>query len=251
MKTSASSFHCLKTVGIVSQARMTSSRLPGKVLRPIAGQPLLRYHVQRLRRSRLPVYLAITTNTADDPLAVFAEAEGLPYFRGDEHDVLSRYGQCAERFGLDVVVRVTSDCPLIDGALVAEGVRQYLAAADEQLYVSNVLRRTFPRGLDFEVFSRKLLAEAVAHATLASDLEHVTPYIHQNRSGTVRFQHVTRSEDDSALRLTVDTEDDFRLIETLITHYRADQLNADELIALLAKHPELVALNAHVEQKKL
>lgn len=230
---------------------MTSTRLPGKVLLPIAGKPMLHYHVQRLRASGLPLYVATTTNTTDDPLADFAAAYGLPCVRGDEDNVLSRYWQCAQAYDLDIIVRVTSDCPLIDGALIGRAVQMYVAAKDERLYLSNVLERTFPRGLDFEIFSRELLAEAAHLATLPPDLEHVTPYIHQNRSGTVRFRHATRQPGRSSYRLTVDTAEDFALIKTLIEQHHADHLSAGQLITLLDAHPELVALNAHIEQKKI
>jgi spore coat polysaccharide biosynthesis protein SpsF len=238
-------------IGIISQARMTSTRLPGKVLRPIAGRPLLHYHVARLQQSELPLYLAITQNPADDPLADFAGTANLACTRGDEHDVLARYHQCASEHELDVIVRVTSDCPLLDGLLIAAGVREYLRQADPRLYLSNVLERTFPRGFDFEIFSRELLSEAFTHATLPSDREHVTPYIHQNRSGRVRFQHITRPENRSQYRLTVDTDDDFGLIRRLIEEFGADTFSTNALISLLDTHPELVALNAHVEQKKI
>ncbi|MBC6698977.1 cytidylyltransferase domain-containing protein [Hymenobacter puniceus] len=241
----------MKNVGIISQARMTSTRLPGKVLRAVAGQPLLHYHVQRLQASGLPLYLAITDQPTDDALADYAVASGLPYFRGSEDDVLARFQQCAAAHHLDVIVRVTSDCPLLDGTLIAAAVHEYLATDNPRLYLSNVLERTFPRGFDFEVFSRELLDEAAKQATLPSDREHVTPYIHQNRSGRVQFRHITRSANRSAYRLTVDTADDFELIRQLIENYNAATLPADALIALLDAHPELVALNAHIEQKKL
>lgn len=238
-------------IGIISQARMTSTRLPGKVLLTAAGQPLLHYHAERLRQSGLPLYLAVTTNVQDDVLAAWAAANCLPCVRGDEHDVLSRYQFCADTFGLDVVVRVTSDCPLIDGRLVRAGVDAYLRANDPQLYLSNVLQRTYPRGLDFEVFSGELLREAATHATLASDREHVTPYIHQNRSAQVRFAHITRAADASGFRLTVDTAEDFALARTLIEQHQAAALDAEALIALMQAHPELAAINQHIEQKKL
>ncbi|MBD2715010.1 glycosyltransferase family protein [Microvirga sp. STR05] len=230
---------------------MTSTRLPGKVLLPVAGKPLLHYHVERLQASGLPLYIATTSNATDDPLAAFAYTSALPCTRGDEHDVLSRYQQCAAQHELDVIVRVTSDCPLLDGEVLAKGVRDYLLANDPHLYLSNVLERTFPRGFDFEVFSRELLEEAFEQATLPSDREHVTPYIHQNRSGRVRFRHIMRPNDRSSYRLTVDTAEDFELVRQLIESHGAATLSADSLIALLDQHPELVALNAHIEQKKL
>lgn len=241
----------MQKVGVISQARMTSTRLPGKVLMPVSGHPLLHYHVERLRQSGLPLYLATTTNTTDDPLAAFAEQYALPCTRGDENDVLGRYYQCAQEHNLDVIVRVTSDCPLLDGALVAQGVEEYLRQNDPRLYLSNVLERTFPRGFDFEIFSRELLTEAFQNATLPGDREHVTPYINQNRSGQVRFAHILRLEDRKEYRLTVDTAEDFELIRILIEEYNAATLSADALIALLDVHPELVARNAHVEQKKV
>jgi len=230
---------------------MTSTRLPGKVLQLIADHPLLYYHVKRVQQSGLPIYLAVTTNAADDPLAVFATDTHIPLTRGDEHDVLSRYQQCAAQYELDIIVRVTSDCPLLDGALIAQGVHDYVQRNDPRLYLSNVSERTFPRGLDFEIFSRELLEEAARKATLASDREHVTPYIHQNRSGTVRFEHVVLPQNYSGYRLTVDTAEDFVLIQKLIEQYQADTLSFDALISLLDQHPELVALNAHIEQKKI
>ncbi len=238
-------------VGIISQARMGSTRLPGKVLRPAGSDTLLGWHLHRLRQTGLPIYLATTVLAADDVLAEYGAAQGVPVTRGSADDVLARYQQCATEHALDVVVRVTSDCPLIAPELLAEGVARYLAAADPRLYLSNVLERTYPRGFDFEVFSAALLAEAAAHATRPEDREHVTPYLHQNRPGTVRFAHLTRPADASAYRLTVDTADDYTLIKRLIEDHHAGALAAEALIALLAAHPELVALNAHVAQKKM
>jgi len=238
-------------VGIISQARMTSTRLPGKVLLPAAGQSLLAWHVQRLRQTELPIFLAITTNAQDDVLADFAAQHDLTVTRGDEHDVLSRYYACATAHQLDVIVRVTSDCPLIAPELIAEGVRRYLAAQDSRLYLSNALERSYPRGFDFEIFSYEMLAEARARATRPEDREHVTPYLHQNRPGTVHFAHLTRPADASQYRLTVDTPEDFTLVKSLLEEHNAGALGAEELIALLEVHPELAAINAHIEQKKL
>ncbi len=237
-------------VGIISQARMTSTRLPGKVLKQIAGKPLLEYHLARLRDSGFPIYLAITTNTADDVLMDFALAQSIPVVRGSEADVLERYQKCAEANDLDVIVRVTSDCPLIDGELIKQGISRYLMEKDSNLYLSNALIRTYPRGLDFEIFSRALLETANAEATTVSDREHVTPYINQNRSGNVRLAHFTRDFDHSNYRLTVDTAEDFELIRRLIEDHKAADMKAEELIKLLDSRPDLVAINAHIEQKK-
>ncbi|QIX63571.1 acylneuraminate cytidylyltransferase [Hymenobacter sp. BT18] len=230
---------------------MTSTRLPGKVLQLIGQRPMLAYHLTRLHESNETVYLATTENQTDDILVDYAISHNIPYIRGSESDVLSRYYACARAYGLDIIVRVTSDCPLIDGELIQAGIQEYKQAADHRLYLSNVLTRTFPRGLDFEIFSRELLEEAFLHAKLPADREHVTPYIHQNRSGKVNFRHVTHPDDRSQYRLTVDTAEDFRLMKILIEEYGADKLGVNKVISLLDNHPELVAINAHIEQKKL
>ncbi len=242
-------------VGIISQARMGSTRLPGKVLLPAGADTLLGWHLRRLRRTGLPVLLATTTLADDDVLADFARQQGVPLTRGAAHDVLSRYQLCAAEHELEVVIRVTSDCPLLAPELVAEAAARYEAAADPRLYLSNVLQRSYPRGFDFEIFSRELLDEAAARAVRPEDREHVTPYLHQNRPGTVRLAHFTREAPDgldaSRFRLTVDTADDYQLIQRLIAEHNAGGLDGEQLIAVLAANPELVALNAHVEQKKL
>lgn len=239
-----------QAVGIITQARMGSTRLPGKVLRTVRGQTMLAFHVQRLRASGLPIYIATTTSPADDAIVAEAERLSVPYFRGEEDNVLQRYYDTASHFGLQTIVRVTSDCPLIDGQLVRTGVEQYVAANNPQLYLSNGIQRTFPRGLDFEVFSDELLREAQRNATSVSDQEHVTPYIHQNRSGRVKLAHVTRHPDASRFRITLDTTEDFQLLSILLEQYQADALSAAQLVELLERHPELVAINAAIEQKK-
>jgi spore coat polysaccharide biosynthesis protein SpsF len=238
-------------VGIISQARMTSTRLPGKVLKTIAGKSVLAYHVSRLKQTGFPVFLATTTNHTDEPIAAFAKVQNLSVYRGDEQNVLSRYYNCALENELDVIVRVTSDCPLIAPELVKNGIEIYLKTQDPFLYLSNALERTYPRGFDFEVFSFALLERAFKEATKSEDLEHVTPYIHQNRTGDIHFEHVKNPADKSNYRITLDTPEDFELLRVLIEEYRADQLSGSEIIKLLDDHPELVAINAQIEQKKL
>ncbi len=231
---------------------MGSTRLPAKVLLPAAGRPLLDYHVARLRQSGLPVLLATTTEPADDVLAAYAATHHLPCHRGSETDVLGRYYETAQRFGLDVVVRVTSDCPLVDGPLIGAAVRRYLAEGNPLAYRSNTFIRTLPRGLDFEVFSVQMLAEAHANASLPYEREHVTPYLRTNPATAGRVVH--RNEawsggDFSRFRITLDTTEDYQVLRALIEQHRAADLGVADLLALLEAHPEIMALNAHVEQK--
>lgn len=237
-------------IGIISQARMTSTRLPGKVLIKIKDKQILKYHIDRLKWSELPIFIATTINQEDNPIVDFSNKEELKVFRGDEHNVLSRFYQCATENNLDVIVRVTSDCPLIDGQLIKDAVEVYLKENDEKLYLSNTIERTFPRGLDFEIFSYKLLDEAFRKADQDSELEHVTPYINQNKSSNVRVKSFLKATNDSHYRITLDTKDDFKLIERLIIDFNADDLTGEEIVKVLKSHPDLVLINAHIEQKK-
>jgi len=238
-------------VGVVTQARSTSTRLPGKVLLEVGGAPLLRHHLDRLATAGAEVHLATTVNAADDPIVELGERCGVPVSRGSEADVLSRFATVVRTHALDVVVRVTSDCPLIDGALVREGIDRFLAEGDPDLYVANTLARTYPRGFDFEVFSGAALLEADRNATEPHQREHVTPYLHQNVSGRVRMLNLPARRDRSQYRVTLDTSDDLALIVALIEEHGALDLDCEAIIDVLDAHPELVALNAHVEQKKL
>ena len=242
----------MQRAGIISQVRMGSTRLPSKVLLPAASRPLLDYHVARAQQSGLPIYLATTTEPADDVLATYAETHGLPYHRGSEADVLARYYETARKFGLDVIVRVTSDCPLVDGPLIGAAVARYLAEGNPLVYRSNSIVRTFPRGLDFEIFSMEMLAEAYNNATLPYEREHVTPYLKANPAMADRViyrDEVRPGGDFSRFRITLDTAEDYEVLRRLIEEHHAHELDVADLLALLETQPAIMALNAHVEQK--
>lgn len=236
-------------VGIITQARTTSTRLPGKVLIEVGGRTLLDHHLDRLATSGLAVFVATTVETTDDAIAELARRRGLDCHRGSEQDVLARFHECAAAHHLDVVVRVTSDCPLIDGRVIAEAVETFLREDDPSLYLSNVVRRTFPRGFDFEIFGAPLLADAHHHAVAPDEREHVTPYLRAGAPARVRMQDWTWPEDKSAYRVTLDTVEDLRLIERLIEDHQAHELDCAGVIGLLDRHPELVELNRNVVQK--
>lgn len=240
-----------RKIGIITQARTTSTRLPRKVLIKLSGKTLLEYHIERLRWSGFPIYLATTINQSDDEIVALTNKLSIPNHRGSEDDVLSRYYECAQKYNLDVIVRVTSDCPLIDGNLIKEGIEKFLAAGNNA-YVSNCLVRTYPRGFDFEVFSFEALEQAFKNADEKPEREHVTPFIRNpDKNTNLVIVNQLRTVNAGQYRITVDEEDDFKLIEILIEKSHLADKHSDEIIEFLDNHPEIANINAHVEQKKL
>ena len=212
----------MRVVAIV-QARMGSSRLPGKVLHPlIDGMPVLEVLLRRISKSKLisETVVATTDSKLDDVLVNWLLERKVSVFRGSESDVLQRFAGCAEKFHADVIVRLTADDPLKDPAIIDRAVSIF---TDRGLfdYVSNTKIPTFPEGLDVEVFSRNALLTAHKNAVKLSEREHVTPYIWKNDS--VFSCHNFRSTPDhSAIRLTVDTQEDLDFIEKLMARLEGD-----------------------------
>lgn len=205
---------------LITQARMGSTRLPGKILKEIKGTPLLKIHLDRLSRCRnvSKIIVATTDNFQDDFTAQLVETWGFPIFRGSEHDVLSRFYHAALPFAPERVVRVTADCPLIDPLLVDEIIT--FAIENQADYASNVLVEHFPDGQDVEVFTFKALETANHSAIKNSEREHVTPYLRNNANdkGEKIFRAVNfpAPDDFSRVRMTVDEPSDFELIKKLI-----------------------------------
>jgi spore coat polysaccharide biosynthesis protein SpsF len=241
-------------VGVVTQARTGSTRLPGKVLIEAAGRTMLDHHLDRLVAAGLDVFVATTDNASDDRVADLAQGRGIAVFRGSEEDVLSRFAGCARAHDLDVVVRMTSDCPLIDGGMVADGVTRFLQLRQQHgddVYLSNTLERTYPRGFDFEVVAAAALQRADREATARRDREHVTPWLYAGPHRLPHIVQVRRAVDRSSYRVTLDTVEDLALIRRLFEEHDAATLDCDGVIAVLDAHPELVALNADVAQREL
>ncbi|SDF79780.1 cytidylyltransferase domain-containing protein [Sporolituus thermophilus] len=241
----------MKTV-IISQARMSSTRLPGKVLKEVLGKPLLEYHIERLKRTKKAdeIIIATTVNSADEPIAELCQRLNVLCYRGSEEDVLSRYYYAACEARADVVIRVTSDCPLIDPVVVDQVIEAFTACEGYD-YVANTLVRTYPRGMDTEVFSFVALERAFKEAVAAPEREHVTPYIY-NHPELFKFKNIAYTTDQSRHRWTVDTVDDFRLIEKILLELYPDKpdFTMEDVLALFDRHPDWYFINAHVEQKK-
>lgn len=239
-----------RTVHVIVQARLGSTRLPGKVLRPVLGRPLLDFQLERLARITHPhvTAMATTVDPRDDPLVRFASERAIPVVRGPEDDVLTRYALAADELGATVVVRVTSDCPLLD-PMVADAVIERFMVGDVD-YASNTIRRTYPRGLDVEVVSADALAIASREASRGWDREHVTPYVYGHPE-RFRLAQVTTDSDRSAERWTVDTPEDLALVERILgALYPVDPaFGWLDVVALLDRHPDWRRLNADVAQK--
>ncbi|WP_281883037.1 glycosyltransferase family protein [Paenibacillus sp. YYML68] len=242
----------MKTTVII-QARMGSSRLPGKVLMNLVDKPILAHVINRCKAIPLvdDIVVATTTDPADEVIADLVRSESVAVHRGSESHVLSRYYEAAIANQSDVVVRVTSDCPLLDPQVSNDVIRMFKEASSAQ-YCSNTLTRTFPQGLDTEVFSFDALEQAYRNADQAYEQEHVTPYIYQH-DDQFRLLQYTHLKDYSHYRWTVDTAEDYQLVDQIYRElYRpGDIFSWQETIKLCESHPELVNMNAHIVQKKL
>jgi len=235
-----------RAVAIV-QARMGSHRLPGKVMLPMAGMPVLALMLRRIQRAREieGVIVATSTGKADDPIAELANDLLLQAYRGSEQDVLDRFHAAALTLGLaddDVVVRLTGDCPFIDPEVIDEVARVALDNS-QVMYVSNVSPPTFPDGLDAEAIRFGALRAAWAEAVSPRDREHVTPFIRARPSRFPAMNVRCRLGDLSGMRLTLDEPDDYRLLATLATALGPDA-SLVGLVDHLARRPDLVRLNA-------
>lgn len=241
-----------RVVGIV-QARMGSTRLPGKVLMDISSQPMLARVMQRLALSeRLEARVVATSHLAqDDPIAELCEREGYACYRGHPHDLLDRYYRAAEQQGAGVVVRVTADCPLLDPHLVDEIVLAFLQADPPVDFAANRLprRRTYPIGLDTEVCSMAALEAAWREAVEPHQREHVMPYLYE-QPDRFRILLLDHEEDLGDLRWTVDTPEDLEFVREV---YRRLAPRTDfgwrEVLAVVKADPQLAALNAHISHR--
>jgi len=239
---------------VIVQARTTSTRLPGKVLMDLCGRPMLAQQIRRLKLCRRAdeIVVATTTNGTDAPIVGQAAKEGVRWFRGSEEDVLSRYAGAAREAAADLVVRVTSDCPLID----PEETDRVIAALEDRAaahdYAANFLRRTFPQGLDAEAFFGDVLERVRRMATSRAAREHVTFFIYRERPDLFSLHSVTDSEDHSDLRWTVDTADDLALVRRIYGEMGLGERVAPyrEVLDHVLRRPELSVMNRHVVQKE-
>src|SRR4051812_27539360 len=235
------------------EARMTSTRLAGKVLMPAVGKPLLELMVERLRHARHldEIVIATTEDPSSEPLCELAERLGIGCFRGSEDDVLARVLGAARAYDAELIVELTGDCPLIDPAIVDRVIERFLEGDAD--YVSNVLERTYPRGMDTQVFPTAVLADVAERTDDPNDREHVSLYIYEHPERYRLVGVISEKPESAQYRLTVDLPEDYELIRTIFEELypRDPAFGLDAILALLEERPEFAELNRHVEQKKL
>ena len=240
----------MKVIAIV-QARMLSTRLPGKILVDICGKPLLHHVIDRVKRSKSidRVVVATTVRKEDDVLEKDCKSMGVDIFRGDEADVLDRFYKCAKLFLADIIVRVAADDPFKEPAVIDRAIR--LLTTNKNLdYVSNTIKPTYPEGVDIEVFTFSALEKAWKEASLPSEREHVTPYMWDNRRlfSTLNFEY--EKEDASSLRWTIDIEKDLKFTREVYArlYVPGHIFSMEDILHLLEREPQLKKINQGIER---
>ena len=243
----------MKTVVIIP-ARNKSTRLPGKIFKDIEGKPLLQRVIERIKRAKRinQVVIATTRSYEDKSIVEFAKKNGLKYVQGSEEDVLSRFVLAAKKTGADIIVRITADCPLIDPEIIDKAIEQFFK--DKLDYISNATtKRSFPRGLDVEVFSKEALRKANRLGKEKRHREHVTAFIYENpqmfKIGYLLAEGVLKRPD---IRLCVDTEEDITLIRKIYKRFLEDNtVDIAKVIDFLDNNPELIEINRKSELEHL
>ncbi|HIP38566.1 MAG TPA: hypothetical protein EYG88_04160, partial [Desulfocapsa sulfexigens] len=248
-------------VGVIIQARSTSTRLPGKVLMPLPSDgdtAVLQHVIRRVRKAELvqEIIVATTVNEADDPIVMMAGDEGVQYFRGSEDDVLARFYGAATAFDLDIIVRITSDCPCIDPSIIDRLIRFH--CSENADYSSNGITRTYPRGLGAEIMNFDVLEKAHQQAREPFEREHVTAFIYHSRSASFKVATLSAPAHLTApdIRLTLDTRQDYLFFDALFRKIFDDSLSPEDfttadVLRILRKNKELLLINKDVIQNKL
>jgi spore coat polysaccharide biosynthesis protein SpsF len=236
----------MEIIGIL-QARCSSTRLPGKVLRTIMGKPMLLHQIERLERSKRISKIVVATSNAtdDDPIASLCLDHKIECYRGDLNDVLDRFYQAAVKYNALHIARLTGDCPLTDPAVIDHVIEAYNEAGVD--YASNALEPSYPDGLDVEVFNIATLKQAWEKAQLSSEREHVTPYIHKHPD-RFKLLPVRHTEDLSALRWTVDNPEDFAFVSRVYDalYFQNPKFNTADILHLIRTTPDLTNVNSHL-----
>ena len=244
-------------IAAIIQARTSSTRLPGKVLKELpyaSGITCLEQVIRRLKKSKKlnDIIIATTKKTEDDPIINIAKKENVKYFRGSKENVLSRYYFAAKENDIDLIVRITSDCPCIDADITDLAIDDHINKMAD--YTSNALARTYPHGLDVEVFNFNALEKAYKNATKDYEKEHVTPYINRNpKIFKINIIKAPKELYAPDIRITLDTEEDYALLCAVFDYLypKNKYFNAYNIVKLFKEKPWLKLINKKIIQKKI
>ena len=237
-------------IGCIIQARMGSSRLPGKTLMKLNKyRTTLDFVINQLSFSALldKIVIATTNLEQDDIIEKNAKTLGIDCFRGSSDDVLDRYYHCAKKFQINTIVRITSDCPLIDPQIVDQAIRKY--QSEDYDYVTNTLSRSYPIGTDVEIFSFEILEKTWQKAILPSEREHVTLFI-RNKKLNFKLGNLKNSKNLGHLRWTLDRVEDLNLIRKIVVKINKNPILMNDILNLFSLEPELIKINEHITQNE-
>jgi spore coat polysaccharide biosynthesis protein SpsF len=237
---------------------MTSSRLPGKVLLPLYDKPVLLHIIERLRQSRHidDVVVATTKNDEDNPIISLCDECNCSYYRGSEDDVLSRVLEAANEYKADIIVEITADCVFVNGVLADFTIERMIA--DKTEYASNVINRTFPRGFDLQVFYTKTLERLSKLIDNPIDRQHVSTILYKHPMRLLKENCITKSiikadsegNDYSNIRLTLDTKEDYKLINLIFNIFKGNNnFTVSDILYMTKEMPEMFEINRHIQQK--
>jgi len=238
---------------IIIQARMTSTRLPKKVMLPLCNKTVLEVVIDRLEKYKNNIIIATTNDGTEEPIINLCKKINVKYSQGSVNNVLERYYQSAKEYGAtqnDLIVRITSDCPLIDITMMEKVIEMYKKGNYD--YISNRINRTIPVGLDVEILNFELLEQTYLHAKEDFEKEHVTPYIYLSHNKNYNIGSCEEIEDNSQYRLTLDEDKDYEAIKEIYKKFNNSlDFNYNDLISMLRENDYISKINESVKQKTL
>jgi spore coat polysaccharide biosynthesis protein SpsF (cytidylyltransferase family) len=242
----------MEKIGVIIQARMGSTRLPKKIMLNLSGKPILWHVVESCKKANVEeVIIATSKNKENDVIEEFCKQYKISFFRGSENDVLKRYYDTAKKFNLDIIVRITSDCPLISPEIINKAIQGLKQENGD--YVSNISKRTYPRGVDAEVFTFRALEKINKIVKKDFEREHVTSFIYNNpqmfKIGHLITTGLLKRPD---IRITIDTKEDFKLLKIIYENlYQNKIIPISQVVRFLNKNPELIKINQNSEMNHL
>ena len=235
----------MSNISAIIQARIGSTRLPGKVLMKLNEDTILSLLLKQLKHSKFldEKIIATTNNPKDDVIEKFTTSNNIKLFRGDSDNVLDRYYQCAKKFSLTHIVRITADNPLIDPDIIDQAIKKYSTFNYD--YLTNSINRTFPNGTEVEIFSFDALEIAWKYAKKKFEREHVTPYFYNNPK-KFKIHHFKQKKNQSKFRYTIDHKEDYALVVEILSRIKKRPVRTSDIIDLLTTNPQLLKLNSHI-----